>query len=55
MTDKDRDTFLTEGYKGPKKGPAKPTSVRGYKAPKNPKEGGKPPSSGSIVKPKNRS
>jgi hypothetical protein len=50
--DKSRKVFLTEGYKAPKARPTLMSETKGYKAPTALKVGGKPPSSGSVVKPK---
>ena len=47
-----RKVFLTDGYKAPKMKPPSTSVSKGYSAPKASKEGGKAPSSGSVVKPK---
>ncbi len=52
---KPRKVFLTDGYKAPKTRPSSTTETKGYTAPKGSSEGGKPPSSGSAVKPKSSS
>jgi len=50
--DKPRKVFLTDGYKAPKSKLTATVETKGYSPPKASKEGGKPPSSGSVVKPK---
>jgi len=50
--DKPRKVFLTDGYKAPQSKLTATVETKGYSPPKASKEGGKPPSSGSVVKPK---
>lgn len=48
----DKRVFLEEGYKAPENKHENTIEERGHKAPAELKRGDKPPSTGSVVKPK---